>query len=80
MSDIMKCKQALRESAKRSLKKGYRGDWADTMFKVHTLTLLEKIMKKTKKEPSAYNLFISKEMSNGSKFKEAVEKWNKTKA
>lgn len=81
--EIEKCKDELRASANRSKKKGYTTDWADKMFRVHVLELLEIIAKnsmqkiKVKRNPSKYNLHIQKEMSKGKTMLESIESWKK---
>jgi len=44
--EITKVKQVLRASANQSLKKGYKGDYADYMFRVYVLDLLAKLVTK----------------------------------
>jgi len=75
--DIIQCKKYLRESARKSLKNGYSGDAADAMFRVFVLELLEKIAKKKKRKPSAYNLFIAEQTKKGLTLAEAVKKYKK---
>lgn len=73
--ELSDCRRALIKSAKRSAEKGYSGDWAEYMFRVHVLDLLVKIASKKKKNPSAYNLFIGKELTKGLSLSEAAKKW-----
>lgn len=41
--EFRKVIEQLRSSAKNSLKQKYKGDWADTMFRVYVLKFLRKI-------------------------------------
>lgn len=71
MSEISDCKRRLRKSAERSLRKGFGGDWTDTMFKVHVLELLEKIAKSKKRQPTEYQIKLGKLMKEGKSIQEA---------
>lgn len=79
----MKCISELRKSAAQNKQEGYMVDWADKMFRVHTLELLtiiaENSYKQKKKLPSEYNLFMKEQLDNGFSMKEATEIWNKKK-
>ena len=77
---IIECKKLLKRSARISLKKEYPSDAATTMFMVFVLELLEKIAKKKKRKPSAFNLFVAEQTRRGLTLVEAAKKYKEEKS
>ena len=46
---------------------------------VSVIELLKRNLKKKKRKPTEYNLFIAKQMKSGKSLREAVENWKKQK-
>jgi len=68
-------KKVLLRRARESQKDGYSGDANERMFRYHVLCLLEKIAKKPKKAPSAYNLFTAEMIKQGKSLQEVAKLW-----
>jgi len=70
----------LLRAEKKSRKENYLGDAANWAFKRHILILLNEIAKKrSKKRPSAWNLFVADYLKRGKTVKDAAEDWKKKK-
>lgn len=84
--EIKECKKILKKRAQDNRRKGYINDASENMFRYYVLELLEKIVKsseviaknsrrRSKREPSKYNLFIAEHIKKGMTFLEAIEKY-----